>query len=412
MISIIIPAFNEEDRIPKTLSKIADYVKKDPDNFEVIVVDDASTDKTSEVSKEFSARIKNLKVLTLEESPFAGKGYAVNKGVLASRGDLILFTDADGSTPIEELDKLLSKISEGYDIAIGSRALQRETVKKRQNFIREYMGRIFNIFVRVLTVKDIVDTQCGFKLFKRETSLDIFKNQKIFDFGFDVELLFAATKKGLKISEVPVLWFNDPKSSVDPIKDSIRMFIDLFKTRLYYSEKNGPILDKLFFIVYKYRTFWKFSIVGATNTIVDIGALFILTRSLGIGAISANLISVEIAIIWSFTWNSIWTFSKRNTGDSLIKRVLIFQFVSLGGYVVNQIMFLVFFEVIGVLDLIAKVLTVPFTLVFNYILNSRWTFRDVKTGKASWYYYSALILILLALYYWLTQIIDVPFFGR
>ena len=152
--------------------------------------------------------------------------------------------------------------------------------------------------------------------------------------------------------------------------------------------------------------------MGATNTIVDIGALFILTRSLGIGAISANLISVEIAIIWSFTWNSIWTFSKRNTGDSLIKRVLIFQFVSLGGYVVNQIMFLVFCEVIGVLDLIAKVLTVPFTVVFNYILNSRWTFRDVKTGKASWYYYSVLILILLALYYWLTQVIDVPFFGR
>lgn len=412
MISIIIPAFNEEDRIPKTLGKIADYVKKDPDNFEVIVVDDASTDKTSEQSKKFSDKIRNLKVLTLGKSPFAGKGYAVNKGVLASSGDLILFTDADGSTPIEELDKLTGKIDDGFDIAIGSRAIARESVKKKQGFLREYMGRTFNILVQTLTVKGIVDTQCGFKLFRRDKSLEIFKNQKIFDFGFDVELLFAATKRGLKISEVPVLWFNDPKSSVDPVKDSIKMLFDLFKIRLYYSEKDGPILDKLFFIAYKYKTFWKFSIVGATNTVVDIAALYILTRYFGVGSISANLISVEIAIIWSFTWNSIWTFSKRNTNDSLIKRLLIFQFVSLGGYVVNQIMFLVFFEVFGILDLIAKVLTVPFTLVFNYILNSRWTFRDASAGKASWYYYSVLILILFVFYFWLTQVIEVPFFGR
>ena len=190
------------------------------------------------------------------------------------------------------------------------------------------------------------------------------------------------------------------------------MFLDLFKIRLYYSEKNGPILDKLFYIVYQYRTFWKFAIVGATNTVVDITALFLFTRLLGISAVSANLISVEIAIIWSFTWNSLWTFSNRNTQDSLLKRFLIFQFVSLGGYVINQIMFVLFFEVMGVFDLFAKVLTVPFTLVFNYVLNSRWTFRDAKSGKASWYYYSILIVIFFVLYFLLTQILKVPFFGR
>ena len=274
------------------------------------------------------------------------------------------------------------------------------------------MGRTFNMLVRTLTVKGIVDTQCGFKLFKRESALDIFKNQRIFDFGFDVELLYAATKKGLKIGEVPVIWINDPRSTVDPIKDSIKMFLDLFKIRLYYSEKNGPILDKLFYTVYKYRTFWKFAIVGGTNTVIDIIALLLLTRLLGFSAVSANLVSVEIAIVWSFTWNSLWTFSKRNTQDSLFKRFLIFQFVSLGGYVINQIMFVLFFEVFGVFDLFAKVLTVPFTLVFNYLLNSRWTFRDAKSGKASWYYYSVLILIFFILYYMITRILEVPFFGR
>ena len=167
MISIIIPTFNEEDRLPKTLEKIAKFVKSDPDNFEVIVVDDASTDNTSKVAKNFDDKIHNFKVMRLEKSPLAGKGYAVNKGVLASKGELILFTDADGSTPIEELEKLLKKIDEGFDIAIGSRALQRSTVQKRQSVLREYMGRIFNILVRTLTVKGIVDTQCGFKLFRR-----------------------------------------------------------------------------------------------------------------------------------------------------------------------------------------------------------------------------------------------------
>src|SRR3990167_6002434 len=160
MISVIIPAFNEEKRIGSTLEKIANFQQSFAEETQVIVVDDASTDKTSEVAKSFEGKIKNLKLLRLEKSPLAGKGNSVNKGVLASSGDLILFTDADGSTPIEELDKLEVKISEGYDIAIGSRALQRSTVQKRQSILREYMGRVFNILVRTLTVKGIVDTQC------------------------------------------------------------------------------------------------------------------------------------------------------------------------------------------------------------------------------------------------------------
>ncbi len=408
MISIIIPAFNEEKRIGRTLEKLASFLKNFKEETEVIVVDDASTDKTIQVAESFSEKIKNLAILRLAESPLAGKGYAVGKGVLNSSGDFVLFTDADGSTPIEEIEKLLAKIRQGYDIAIGSRALERGSVKRKQNILREVMGRSFNILVRTLTVKDIVDTQCGFKLFKRESTIDIFKNQKIFDFGFDVELLYVAKKHGLKIAEVPVLWYNDPHSSVHPIKDSLKMLVDLFKIRLFYSDEYGSVTDRIFYLIYRYRTFWQFSIVGVTNTIVDIGTLYILTRSFGAASINANQISVEVAIVWSFFWNNLWTFSKRNIQDPFFKRFFIFQFVSLGGYVLNQIIFLILLQVFSIYDLSAKLLTVPAVLIFNYLVNSRWTFRDVESGKASWYYYGFIILVLFLIYYLLSVLLHVP----
>ncbi|MEX0616461.1 MAG: bifunctional glycosyltransferase family 2/GtrA family protein [Candidatus Woykebacteria bacterium] len=412
MISIIIPTFNEEERLPKTLRKIADYVNKNPEGYEVIVVDDASTDGTGQVAQSFEGKIQNLKVLRLEKSPFAGKGYAVNKGVLASKGNLILFTDADGSTPIEEIEKLISKIDDGYDVAIGSRALERSTVQKRQNPLREYMGRTFNILVQTLTVKGIVDTQCGFKLFKRESTYGIFENQRIFDFGFDVEILYCASKKGLKIAEVPTLWYNDPRSSVHPVKDSLKMLVDLFKIRLYHSEKEGTLLDKIFYLIYHYRTFWRFSVVGATNTFVDYGIFIALTRILGLDPLKANPIAVELAILWSFTWNSIWTFSERKVEQSLLSRFLVFQFVSLGGLALSQTSLLLFNKFFNIYDLGAKALTIPIVLVFNYLLNSRWTFRDAKSGKAVWYFYGAFILILFLIYFWLTRALGVPLFGR
>src|SRR3989344_1143093 len=412
LISIIIPAFNEADRVGNSLEKLAKFLDARSEGFEIIVVDDASTDNTKTVAESFKDKIGNLWVLRLEESPYAGKGLAVNKGVLAAKGNIVLFTDADFSTPIEEIDKLLEKINSGFDIAIGSRAADRSTVKKKQNILRELMGKTFNILVRTLTVKGIFDTQCGFKAFKMSSVRQLFENQKIFDFGFDVELLFVGQRQGLKIAEVPVLWFNDPRSTVHPIKYSYRMFIDLLKIRMYHARPDGSSLDKLSYIVYHYRTFWRFSIVGVTNTVVDIGALYLLTRIVGMRAVSANLISVEIAIIWSFIWNNLWTFSERNVSDPLWKKFLVFQFVSLGGYFLNQISFLIFFKIFNIFDLFAKVLTVPITLVFNYVLNSRWTFRDVKSGKASWFSYSLLIIILSAGYFLLTRFLGESFFGR
>lgn len=399
MISIIIPAFNEAKRLPASLEKLANFLKTRKERFEVIVVDDASTDDTKAVAESFKKKIPNLAVLRLDKSPYEGKGLAVNRGALIAKGGIILFTDADFSTPIEEIDKLLRRLDEGYDIAIGSRALDPTLLKRRQNPVREFMGRVFNILVRLFTMQGIADTQCGFKAFKMASTRFFFERQRIFDFGFDVELLYLARKKGLKIAEVPVVWDNDPTSTVHPIKDAISMFADLIKIRLYYSEKSGGFSDKIFYLLYRYRTFLRFSIVGSSNTVVDFGLFYVFTRFLRLDVLVANPISVEAAIIWSFTWNSVWTFSERQTEKPILTRFLIFQFVSLGALILSQDTLFVLNKLLGFNALLAKAATIPIVLIFNYLTNSRWTFRDAARGGALWYIYSTLILVFLALYF-------------
>ena len=402
MISIVIPTFNEADRIIVSLEKLAAFLKKRKEEFEVIVVDDASTDDTSKVAGSFKDKIDNLVVLRLEKSPFAGKGYAVNKGVLAAKGDVVLFTDADSSTPIDEIDKLLEKLDTGADIAIGSRALDRSLVKQHQNILREMMGRTFNILVQIFTVRGIVDTQCGFKAFKMPACRSLFEEEKIFDFGFDVELLFSAQKKGLKIAEVPVLWYNDARSTVNPIVDSTKMFIDLVKIRLYHGRTNGSFADKIYYLIYHYRTFWRFCVVGVSNTIVDYGLFYLLTKA-GLDLRIANPISVETAIIWSFIWNSIWTFSDRKIEQPLWQRAAAFQFIQFGGLALSQISLIIFSLYLAIPALISKAATIPIVLVFNYILNSRWAFAEKKKTPLSYLAYSILVIMLFIVYLYLNK---------
>lgn len=398
MISIVIPAFNEEKIISASLEKLVRFLSTRKEKFEVIVVNDVSTDRTAEVVKSFSKKLPHFRLINLTTSPHDGKGLAVNKGVLAAKGKVVVFTDADFSTPIEEIDKLLNKLNDGFDIAIGSRALDRTLVKTKQSLIRESLGRIFNLLVRKIATLDVKDTQCGFKAFKMPVSKGLFERAIIFDFGFDVELLFLARKAGLKIAEVPVLWYNHPKSSVHPIKDSIAMFLDLFKIRLYHAERENSAVERLFYYLYHYQTFLRFSTVGVSNTIVDFGIFYLLTRLVHLDTLTANPISVEIAIIWSFTWNSIWTFSKRKTKKTLIARFLIFQFVSLGALILSQNSLYILNRLFGLHDLFAKATTIPIVLVFNYLINSRWTFRDAVWGRSTWYLYALLIIGLFLLY--------------
>lgn len=231
-LSIIIPAFNEEARLPLTLAKIRDYLMQQhetPDQVEILVVDDGSKDATVRVAEEMRRDLPSLRVVSNGEN--RGKGYSVRHGMLEARGRLALFSDADLSSPIEEWPKLRAAMDNGYDGAIGSRAVNRSLIAVHQSPLRELAGIIFNRFVRLITGLSFQDTQCGFKAFVRERSRIVFEQQRIERFGFDPEILFLAKLHGLRIAEVPVRWANDPATKVRVLRDSLKMFTDLIYVR-------------------------------------------------------------------------------------------------------------------------------------------------------------------------------------
>jgi glycosyltransferase involved in cell wall biosynthesis len=236
-LSIIIPSFNEELRLPPSLEKIAAYVAASGRFTEVIVVDDGSSDRTAEVAASFGDRIPNLRVLKNGDN--RGKGYSVRHGMLDARGAQVLFTDADLSAPIEEADKLLSALQQ-YDVAIGSRALNRDMIEVHESPFREFAGIIFNLIVRVVLWLPFVDTQCGFKAFRRERCRVIFEQQRIERFGFDPELLYLARRHGLRAVEVSVRWSHSPATKINMMRDSIQMFLDVFTIRYNWALGRYP----------------------------------------------------------------------------------------------------------------------------------------------------------------------------
>ena len=227
-LSIIIPSFNEELRLPRTLELIASYIKASNRRTEVLVVDDGSTDRTAEVAASFAERVADLRVL--KNGTNRGKGYSVRHGMQEARGETVLFTDADLSAPIEEADKLLAALPQ-YDVAIGSRAMNRELIEVHESAFREFAGIIFNRIVRIVLWLPFVDTQCGFKAFRREPCRIIFDQQRIERFGFDPELLYLARHHGLKATEIPVRWSHSPATKINMLRDSLLMFVDVFTIR-------------------------------------------------------------------------------------------------------------------------------------------------------------------------------------
>jgi len=223
-LSIVIPSFNEEMRLPATLARIASYIKASGRKTEVIVVDDGSSDGTARVAESFRGKIEDIRVVPNGQN--RGKGYSVRRGSLEARGEIVLFTDADLSAPIEEADKLLAELG-GYDLAIGPRAVNRGLIEVHESRFREFAGIIFNRIVRVLLRLPFVDTQCGFKAFRREKCQIIFEQQTIERFGFDPELLYLARHHGLRTVEVAVRWAHSPATKVNMWRDSVQMFLDV-----------------------------------------------------------------------------------------------------------------------------------------------------------------------------------------
>ena len=234
MLSFVVPLYNEEKRIQKTIHEIIAFRGKLSYQNEWIFVDDGSKDATERLARRALGETP-YRWIRLESNQ--GKGRAVQKGILEARGDYVLFSDADLSTPLPEFERLLQMLRDGYDVAIGSRSLPGSRVLVHQSWLRETMGKTFNLLARVLTFKRIRDSQCGFKAFRREVAQKLFSLQKISGFSFDTEIIYLAQQQGLKIAEVPVTWINSKDSKVRMIRDSFWMLVDLFRIR--WLHRNG-----------------------------------------------------------------------------------------------------------------------------------------------------------------------------
>lgn len=227
--SFIIPAYNESSRIRPTLDELLRYSEQRNWDAEILVVDDGSRDDTAQIVREYGKL--HPQILLLENPGNRGKGFSVRNGMLHAHGDICLFTDADLSSPITEVQKLFDAISEGADIAIGSRWLRSELQTERQPLYRQAFGRIFNLVLRLFLGLKFADTQCGFKAFRREAAQRVFPLQKIERWGFDPEILFLARRMGFTVKEVPVVWAHSEGTRLHPFRDGLRMFVDVLRIR-------------------------------------------------------------------------------------------------------------------------------------------------------------------------------------
>lgn len=234
-LSLILPAYNEEARLRLALFESLRYFENQSYKVELFVVDDGSTDNTSNVALEIGAQVPFLQVLRNERN--RGKGYSIRQGVEKAKGKIIGFMDADYKTPIEELERILPWLNNGYEVGIGSRGLQESRIEIAQPFYRQWGSRLFGVVMHALVgLDDIVDTQCGFKFLTRQAALDIFSCQKIDGYMFDVEILCLAKRLGYRVKEIPIRWMNDADSRLQLIRGNLRNLRELLQIR---SSLNG-----------------------------------------------------------------------------------------------------------------------------------------------------------------------------
>jgi glycosyltransferase involved in cell wall biosynthesis len=230
-LSIIIPAFNEEQRLPKTLDQVLTYLREQPYQSEILVVENASQDDTYKVAEQFAAQhdTQELPIRILQE-PVRGKGAAVKRGVFTAAGEYRFMCDADLSMPVMEINRFFPPAMEQVDISIASREAP-GAVRYNEPTYRHLVGRVFNTLIRVLALPGLNDTQCGFKCFRAPIAEELFKEMTITGWSFDVEILYLAQQRGYRILEIPIPWYYNPDSHISVVKDSMQMALDIFKIR-------------------------------------------------------------------------------------------------------------------------------------------------------------------------------------
>jgi len=244
-LSIIIPAYNEESRLPQSLDQILSWRQTVPYEVEVDVVENGSTDRTTEVAEEYARHHPGVRILHSAK----GKGVAVREGMLGGRGEYLFICDSDLSMPIAEVEKFLPPQLVGYDVVIGSREAP-GAVRYNEPRYRHIMGRVFNLIVRLLAIPGFQDTQCGFKLFQRDVAASVFLRQRVTGWTFDVEALYLALKEGARVAEVPIHWYFNADSRVEPVRDTWNMVMDVLRIRvndwrgLYDQQPSTPPLPE------------------------------------------------------------------------------------------------------------------------------------------------------------------------
>jgi len=233
-VTVVIPVFNEQDRIAKTLYDTKDFLSAQPYNSDILIIDDGSEDLTAEVIRVVDHYGEEVKAQNsgaiIENIKNVGKGYSIAKGLLLAKGDFIVFTDADQSTPISEISKLINKLEDGYDVVVGSRNLKTSEIINRP-VVRLFLSKCFNTIASLMGLLRVSDSQCGFKAYRRNAGRDVAGRQKTYGFCFDVEHIHTATKLGYRVAEVPVKWTHDDGSTLSLCNDSLSMLLDLIKIR-------------------------------------------------------------------------------------------------------------------------------------------------------------------------------------
>ena len=364
-ISIIIPAYNEIRRLGDTLGAIVDYLEGRFGKHEIIVVDDGSRDRTAEAAIWLAESRRDIKVL--RQSPNQGKGAALQRGVMESTGEYVLCTDADLSTPIEEIEKLFPRVRrDGYDVAIGSRKLK--TSRTVQPLYRKVFGDLSNLFIRMMLGLPFRDTQCGFKLFRREAAVRLFAPLRMQRFSYDFEILLRAQKLNMQVAEVGVRWTHSPQTTVTT-KDAAKTFFDVFRVRFGLREEFGSPLPSLELL--------KFMAVGVVNTAVDAAVYIVLTRAMALFAgapVTAKFFSFVCATLTSLMLNRYWTFGIRER--ITFREVSRFYAAVSLGLLVNLAAMYVFVHLLGIYDLLSLVLATAFTFVVNFTLSKFWVFKN------------------------------------